>query len=63
MTVLRDKLKRGDLAVIATIAGVSYDTARQTLSSGRRNNKAVQQVAAELIADREKLSKKFQKKA
>lgn len=63
MTVLRGKLRRGDLAVIATIAGVSYDTARQTLSSGRRNNKAVQQVAAELIADREKLSKKFQKKA
>lgn len=63
MTVLKGKLKRGDLAVIASIAGVSYDTARQTLSSGRRRNEAVQLVAAELIADREKLSRKFQKKA
>ena len=61
MSVMKDKLKRGDLAVIAIIAGVSYDTARQTLSTGRRNNKAVQQVAADLIADREKLSKKYQK--
>lgn len=61
MTVIKEKLKRGDLSIIATIAGVSYDTARQTLSTGRRKNKAVQIVAEELISDREKLSKKYKK--
>lgn len=63
MTVIKEKLKRGDLKVIANIAGVSYDTARKTLMYGIRKNKAVQKVAADLIADREKLAKKYQRTA
>jgi hypothetical protein len=58
---LRDKLKYGDMRLIAEISGSSYDTVRSVLTGrrGKRSGQRIKNIAADLIGSREELTQKI----
>jgi hypothetical protein len=59
----KDKLKRGDLARIAEIAGVSRETVVKTIVIGTRNNEKAKKAARAFFEARERMTQLFRENA
>lgn len=57
---LREKLRHGDIKVLAGMAGVALSTAEKTIY-GTRNNSRVKEAARLLIESRENIEKTVRK--